>query len=182
MKIYTKTGDQGKTSLLGGTRVLKSHIRIEAYGTVDELNAHLGLLKDMMADPVLKENLFRIQHELFDIGAYLACETDPGKFRLNLIEDHQIRRLEQEIDRMEETLSPLRNFILPGGHPMVSQCHIARCVCRRAERNVITLGENEAISGQVVIFLNRLSDYLFVLARKLTKDLGLQEIIWTSKK
>jgi len=182
MKIYTKTGDQGKTSLLGGTRVLKSHIRINAYGTVDELNAHLGLLKDMMTDPDLKENLFRIQHELFDIGAYLACETDPGKYRLNLIEDKQISRLEQEIDLMEESLPPLRNFILPGGHPIVSQCHIARCVCRRAERNVITLGENEAISGQVVIFLNRLSDYLFVLARKITNDLGLQEIIWTSKK
>ena len=108
MKIYTKTGDQGKTSLLGGTRVLKSHIRIEAYGTIDELNAQLGLLKDQEIDPALKENLFRIQHELFDIGAYLACETDPSKFRLKLIEERHIEKLEQEIDWMEEDLPPLR--------------------------------------------------------------------------
>lgn len=182
MKIYTKTGDQGKTSLLGGTRVLKSHIRIEAYGTVDELNAHLGLLKDQPVDSGIKDNLFRIQHELFDMGAYLACEADPGKFRLNLIEDRHIQKLEEEIDRMEEELPPLKNFILPGGHPAVSQCHVARCVCRRAERNVITLNEYEKVSGNVVRYLNRLSDYLFVLARKLTKDAGIQEVIWTARK
>ena len=181
MKIYTKTGDQGKTSLLGGTRVLKSHIRIEAYGTIDELNAQLGLLKDKEIDPALKENLFRIQHELFDIGAYLACETDPSKFRLRLIEERHIEKLEQEIDWMEEDLPPLRNFILPGGHPSVSFCHIARCVCRRAERNVITLNEYENISGMVIKYLNRLSDYLFVLARRISKDAGVAEIIWTAR-
>jgi cob(I)alamin adenosyltransferase len=181
MKIYTKTGDQGKTSLLGGTRVLKSHFRIEAYGTVDEMNAHLGLLMDQPIDPRLRDNLFRIQHELFEIGSYLACETDPEKFKLKMIGDSHIQKLEQEIDQMEEELTPLKNFILPGGHPAVSQCHVARCVCRRAERNVIALNENEKISGSVIRYLNRLSDYLFVLARKLSKDAGIREIIWMTR-
>ncbi|MBR9999349.1 MAG: cob(I)yrinic acid a,c-diamide adenosyltransferase, partial [Cyclobacteriaceae bacterium] len=157
------------------------HIRIEAYGTVDELNAHLGLLKDYEIAPHLRDNLFRVQHELFDMGAYLACETDPGKFKLNMIEERHIRKLEDEIDQMEEELSPLKNFILPGGHLVVSQCHIARCVCRRAERNVITLNEHEEISGTVIRYLNRLSDYLFVLARKLTKDAGIREVIWATR-
>jgi len=181
MKIYTKTGDQGMTSLLGGTRVLKSHIRIEAYGTVDELNAHLGFLKDFEISPVVKERLLRIQNELFDMGAYLACEDQPAKFNLRMIREVNIERLENEIDDMEETLSPLRNFILPGGHPAVSQCHISRCVCRRAERNVIHLNEYQKVSPFVIRYLNRLSDYLFVLARKLASDLGIQEIIWTSR-
>ena len=116
------------------------------------------------------------------MGAYLDCEADPGKVRLTLIEDHHIQKLEDEIDQMEEELAPLKNFILPGGHPSVSQCHVARCVCRRAERNVITLNEYEKISGTVIRYLNRLSDYLFVLARKLTKDAGIPEIIWTARK
>lgn len=180
MKIYTKTGDQGMTSLLGGTRVLKSHIRIEAYGTVDELNAHLGLLKDFEISPAVKERLLRIQNELFDLGAFLACEDRPEKFNLRMIGEENIERLEHEIDDMEETLSPLRNFILPGGHLAVSQCHISRCVCRRAERNVIHLNEYQEVSSLAIRYLNRLSDYLFVLARKLASDLGIQEIIWTS--
>ncbi len=181
MKIYTKTGDQGTTSLLGGTRVLKSNIRIEAYGTVDELNAHLGMLNDFDIGPTLKSRILRIQHELFDIGAYLACETSPEKFHLPLIKEAHIQELELEIDQMEEELTPLRNFILPGGHPAVSQCHIARCVCRRAERNVIHLNEYQEVSILVIRYLNRLSDYLFVFARKLAKDFGIQEVIWTSR-
>lgn len=181
MKIYTKTGDQGTTSLLGGTRVLKSNIRIEAYGTVDELNAHLGLLKDYELATSLRNSLLRIQHELFDIGAYLACETNPEKFNLKLIGELHIQKLEMEIDQMEKELTPLKNFILPGGHPAVSQCHIARCVCRRAERNVIHLNEYQEVSGLIIRYLNRLSDYLFVFARKLAKYFGIQEVIWTSR-
>jgi cob(I)alamin adenosyltransferase len=181
MKIYTKTGDQGETSLLGGTRVLKSNIRIEAYGTIDELNANLGLLKDYGMTEQLKERILRIQHELFDIGAYLACETDPERFKLRMIHSVQIQNLESEIDEMEEELTPLTNFILPGGHISVSQCHIARCVCRRAERNIIHLGEFHDVSELVIKYMNRLSDYLFVLARKLTKDHGVQEIIWRTR-
>jgi cob(I)alamin adenosyltransferase len=181
MKIYTKTGDQGMTSLLGGARVLKSNIRIEAYGTVDELNAHLGLLKDLDISSSLKESILRIQHELFEIGAYLACETNPEKYNLQMIGEEDIHKLESEIDEMEEELTPLRNFILPGGHQAVSECHIARCVCRRAERNIIHLNEYHEVSGVVIRYLNRLSDYLFILARKLAKDFGIQEVIWTSR-
>jgi cob(I)alamin adenosyltransferase len=181
MKIYTKTGDQGETSLLGGTRVPKSNIRIEAYGTIDELNAHMGLLNDQNIAADLKESILRIQHELFDIGAYLACETEPEKFKLRLINTHHIQMLESGIDQMENELSPLKNFILPGGHVSVSQCHVARCVCRRAERNVIQLAENQEVSELVIKYLNRLSDYLFVLARKIAKDQGIQEVIWSAR-
>jgi len=181
MKIYTKTGDQGETSLLGGTRVLKSNIRIEAYGTIDELNANLGLLKDYDMAAHLKEKILRIQHELFDIGAYLACENDPARYKLKMIGDHHIQKLEYEIDEMDLELHPLTNFILPGGHLSVSQCHIARCVCRRAERNIIHLAEHQDVSETVISYLNRLSDYLFVLARKLAKDLEIQEVIWRTR-
>jgi cob(I)alamin adenosyltransferase len=181
MKIYTKTGDHGMTSLLGGTRVLKSNVRIEAYGTVDELNAHLGLLRDFEISADLKEKILRIQYELFNLGASLARDNHPEEHNQNRIGEGNTNRLEKEIDEMEETLTPIRNFILPGGHPAVSQCHIARCVCRRAERNVVHLNEYQEVPQAEIKYLNRLSDYLFVLSRKLAKDFGIQEVVWTSR-
>ncbi|MBA3985515.1 MAG: cob(I)yrinic acid a,c-diamide adenosyltransferase [Flavobacteriales bacterium] len=189
MKIYTKTGDKGTTSLYGGTRVSKHHIRIESYGTVDELNSHIGLLRDQDIDVRSKEILTHIQDRLFTAGAILA--TDPekailksGKERLNIpkIDEEDITLLENEIDMMNDSLAPMTNFILPGGHPSVSFCHIARSVCRRAERQTSFLHENEPVDAHVLTYLNRLSDYLFVLARKLSKDLKLDEIKWIPKK
>lgn len=178
MKIYTKGGDKGSTSLLGGTRVLKSDIRIQAYGSVDELNGHIGLLRDQEIHSNLKERLTRIQIELFHIGSELACEYEPEKFKLVRIQEAQIKLLENEIDSMELELEPLKNFILPGGHPIISQCHIARSICRRVERNIVILSESEKIDIAIIQYTNRLSDYLFVLARKLAKDLDIEEIIW----
>jgi len=178
MKIYTKGGDKGGTSLLGGTRVLKSDIRIKAYGSVDELNAHTGLLRDQEIHSDLKERLTRIQHELFNIGSELACEYDPQKFNLVRIQESQIQVMEDEIDSMELELEPLKNFILPGGHPIISQCHIARCICRRVERNIVILSESEKIDIAIIKYMNRLSDYFFVLGRKLAKDLNIEEILW----
>ncbi|SDS02820.1 cob(I)yrinic acid a,c-diamide adenosyltransferase [Gramella sp. MAR_2010_147] len=189
MKIYTKTGDKGTTSLFGGTRVPKHHIRIESYGTVDELNSHIGLLRDQDTDKPTKEFLTQIQDRLFTIGSILA--TDPekatlknGKERLNIpkISSEDIEALEKEIDKMNEALPEMTHFILPGGHQSVSFCHIARCVCRRAERLSSALYDIEAFDEQVLIYLNRLSDYLFVLARKLSKQLQAEEIQWIPKK
>ncbi len=189
MKIYTKTGDKGTTSLFGGTRVPKHHIRIESYGTVDELNSHLGLIRDQEIDRHYKELLIAIQDKLFTLGAILA--TDPekatlksGKARLNIpkIEESDIKLLETEMDVMNNALPPMTHFVLPGGHPTVSYCHIARCVCRRAERLATLLHEQEPIEDVVLMYLNRLSDYLFVLARKLSNDLKAEEIQWIPKK
>ncbi len=186
MKIYTKTGDKGITALFGGTRVPKHHIRIESYGTVDELNSNIGLIRDQMIDSHTKDILIHIQEQLFTLGAILA--TDPkkellksGKERLNIpkIEAKDIFLLESEMDTMNTSLPEMTNFILPGGHPTVSYCHIARCICRRAERLTSLLNNQEPVNEQVLIYLNRLSDYLFVLARKLTKDLKAEEIKWT---
>ena len=189
MKIYTKTGDKGTTSLFGGTRVPKHHIRIESYGTVDELNSHIGLLRDQEVDENTKELLIEIQDRLFTIGAILA--TDPekeklknGKDRLNIpkVSSEDIERLEKAIDYMNEELPEMTHFVLPGGHQSVSFCHIARCVCRRAERLSTALYDIEPFDDQVLIYLNRLSDYLFVLARKLSKSLQAEEIQWIPKK
>ncbi len=189
MKIYTKTGDKGTTALFGGTRVAKHHIRIESYGTVDELNSHIGLIRDQEIDARSKEILIHIQDRLFTLGSILA--TDPektilksGKERLNIpkiIED-DILLLEKEMDFMNESLPPMTHFVLPGGHTTVSHCHIARCVCRRAERLATLLNEQEPTDEQVLKYLNRLSDYLFVLARKLTYQLQAEEILWVPKK
>lgn len=189
MKIYTKTGDDGTTALFGGTRVKKYDLRIESYGTIDELNSWLGLLRDQeMADPI-KEALRSIQNKLFTVGAILA--TDPkksllknGKERLNIarIGSKDIEFLEQEMDNMEKNLVPMTHFILPGGHTTVSYCHIARTVCRRAERLMAHLHEKAPFEGNVLIYINRLSDYLFVLARKLSKDLQAEEIRWIPEK
>ncbi|GAA0871264.1 cob(I)yrinic acid a,c-diamide adenosyltransferase [Gangjinia marincola] len=189
MKIYTKTGDEGQTSLFGGTRVPKHHQRIESYGTVDELNSHLGLIRDQPLDPRSKEILLHIQDRLFTVGAILA--TDPakstlksGKERLNIpkVSDEDIVLLEHEMDRMDGELPPMTHFVLPGGHPTVSYCHIARCVCRRTERNAVALHEQEPFDERVLKYLNRLSDYLFVLARKLSKDNQAEEIKWIPQK
>lgn len=189
MKIYTKTGDKGTTALFGGTRVPKHHIRIESYGTVDELNSYIGLIRDQNIQEQYKNTLIKIQHELFTVGAILA--TDPekavlknGKERLNIdkITNEQIAHLEQEMDIMNEALPPMTHFVLPGGHQTVSFCHIARCVCRRAERLATALNETEPINNNVLMYLNRLSDYLFVLARKLSQTLQANEVKWIPEK
>jgi len=189
MKIYTKTGDKGKTALFGGTKVPKHHIRIESYGTVDELNSHLGLVRDQNIDAHSKDILVIIQNKLFTVGAILA--TDPekamlksGKERLNIpkISNEDIELLEKEMDQMNEALPPMTHFILPGGHQTVSFCHIARCVCRRAERLAAALNDLEPFQPETLMYLNRLSDYLFVLARKLSKDLQADEVKWIPQK
>lgn len=178
MKVYTRKGDEGKTSLIGGTRVAKNHVRIEAYGTVDELNSLIGLLRDPSVEEILQEDIIEIQDRLFTLGSLLAA--DPGNSKMKLPEIHQsdIDWLEQKMDKMNETLEEMRSFVLPGGHPMVSHAHVARCVCRRAERAVLSLSEKEAIPEKALPYLNRLSDYLFVLSRKLTKDHQVAEIPW----
>ncbi|GGD42814.1 cob(I)yrinic acid a,c-diamide adenosyltransferase [Muriicola marianensis] len=189
MKIYTRTGDEGMTALFGGTRVPKHHIRIQSYGTVDELNSWLGLLRDQEVHPRYKEVLMKVQKDLFTIGAILA--TDPekavlksGKERLNIpkISKEDVIYLEKEMDHMEESLPQMTHFILPGGHPAVSYCHIARTVCRRAERMACLLHENQPFDAEVLSYLNRLSDYLFVLARAFTYDLGTEEVKWIPEK
>ncbi len=189
MKIYTKTGDKGTTALFGGTRVPKHHIRIESYGTIDELNSHLGLIRDQEINQQYKDLLIHIQDRLFTVGAILA--TDPekailknGKERLNIpkISAENIERLEKEMDTMNTELPPMTHFVLPGGHQTVSFCHIARCVCRRAERLATALNDIEEIEPSALMYLNRLSDYLFVLARKLSYDLQANEIKWIPKK
>lgn len=189
MKIYTKTGDKGTTALFGGTRVPKHHIRIECYGTVDELNSHIGLIRDQHINQHYSDVLINIQDKLFTVGAILA--TDPeksllksGKERLKIpkISSSDIKLLEDEMDAMNEALPSMTHFVLPGGHQTVSFCHIARCVCRRAERLATALHEIEPIQAETLMYLNRLSDYLFVLARKLSYDLQVDEIKWIPKK
>ncbi|MGG8495088.1 cob(I)yrinic acid a,c-diamide adenosyltransferase [Tenacibaculum sp. TC6] len=189
MKIYTKTGDKGTTALFGGSRVPKHHLRIESYGTVDELNSYIGLIRDQAINENLKQTLTKIQNDLFTLGAMLATPPEKetlksGKERLNIpkVNDSSILFLENEIDQMNETLPPMTHFILPGGHQTVSFCHIARCVCRRTERLTVALNEQEVINDTILMYLNRLSDYLFVLARKLTQELKAEEIKWIPEK
>jgi cob(I)alamin adenosyltransferase len=177
-KIYTKTGDKGQTSLIGGTRVPKHHIRIESYGTVDELNSFIGLIRDQQIDDHSKKMLIEIQDRLFTIGSSLASDPERSKMKIPDLKEEDIIVLENEMDRMDESLPEMRSFVLPGGHTTVSYCHIARCVCRRAERQTIHLSENEFVADLVVKYLNRLSDYLFVLSRKLSQDLKAEEIPW----
>ncbi len=178
MKIYTKTGDKGQTSLIGGTRVPKYHIRIEAYGTVDELNSYIGLIRDQQIDEHSKQILIEIQDRLFTIGSSLASDPEKSKMKIPDLKEEDITLLENEMDKMNETLPEMRSFVLPGGHTTVSFCHIARCVCRRSERLTIHLSENSVVSNIVIKYLNRLSDYLFMLSRKFTQDLHAQEIPW----
>lgn len=181
MKIYTKTGDKGQTSLFGGKRVPKHHIRIEAYGTVDELNSYIGLIRDQEIDEHSIKVLIEIQDRLFTLGSILATEPGNVKVKVPQLLESDIEFLEKEIDNMNETLPEMRSFVLPGGHTTVSYCHISRCVCRRAERLVINLSEEEKVNELTYKYLNRLSDYLFVLSRKLTNDLGAKEVPWVAK-
>lgn len=181
MKIYTKTGDKGQTSLIGGTRVPKHHIRIEAYGTVDELNSWIGLIRDQEMDAHSKEILLEIQDRLFTIGSSLASDPIKSKMKIPDLKEQDITLLEQEMDAMNVLLPEMKSFILPGGHQTVSYCHIARCVCRRAERNTTHLSESDFVAELVIIYLNRLSDYLFVLSRKLSKDLNGKENPWNPR-
>ncbi len=178
MKIYTKTGDKGLTSLIGGTRVAKHHIRIESYGTVDELNSYIGLIGCQEIDPNHQAILKEIQDRLFTVGASLAADPEKSKMKIPDLLDEDIALLETEIDQMNEVLPELKHFILPGGNTTVSYCHIARCVCRRAERLTVALSESSFVDSKVTVYLNRLSDYLFILGRKLGYDAKAVENIW----
>jgi cob(I)alamin adenosyltransferase len=181
MKIYTKKGDSGTTQLLGGNRVSKSHIRIEAYGTIDELNSYIGLLRDQEIDENSVYMLIIIQDRLFTIGSLLALEDPSSKIKLPLLEESDVTTLEKEIDLMNKGLEQMKSFVLPGGHPFVSYSHIARCICRRAER-ITTLLPKETLQLELILkYLNRLSDYLFILSRFLTKFTGSKEIPWQPK-
>ena len=178
MKIYTKTGDKGTTSLIGGTRLSKAHVRIEAYGTVDELNSFIGLLGDQPVNEKRKDILKEIQDRLFTIGSHLASESDKSRRILPDLLEEDIVLLEKEMDLIDGQVPTLRAFILPGGHESVSFGHVARTVCRRAERAVIHLQKEEEVEEIVIRYLNRLSDYLFMLCRIMTHELGIQEVTW----
>jgi cob(I)alamin adenosyltransferase len=177
-RIYTKTGDDGTTGLYGGARVPKYDLRIEAYGTVDELNSYIGLIRDQSVHENTLSVLLEIQDRLFTIGALLAAQ--PGKKNLSVpeLKPEDVEMLEKEIDRMDTVLEPMKHFILPGGHPTVSFVHIARCVCRRAERLVVHLAVDNPVDDLIIKYLNRLSDYLFTLARMLSKELRAAEQPW----
>jgi cob(I)alamin adenosyltransferase len=183
LKIYTKVGDKGNTSLIGGARVPKSHLRIEAYGTVDELNSHVGLCRDLLTDGDNRKVLLEVQDRLFTIGSLLAC--DPAgeiKMRLPGLAEADVLVLEQEIDRMNDAIPVMKSFILPGGHPTLSAIHIARCVCRRAERCCVRLEAESPEAGSLILkYLNRLSDYLFVLSRYTGHSMHIPEIPWKPK-
>jgi cob(I)alamin adenosyltransferase len=181
MKIYTKKGDQGNTGLIGGTRVSKGDVRIEAYGTVDELNSYIGLLSTLDIDPRYVAQLQEIQDRLFTIGSHLAADPEKSKMQLPDLTEEDVAKLEHWMDVMDDTLPALTAFILPGGHPTSAHAHVARCICRRAERMTVTLDELEGVEALVLTYLNRLSDYLFVLARKLSHDKGVNEHTWTPR-
>ncbi len=189
MKIYTKTGDKGLTSLFGGKRVLKNDLRIESYGTIDELNANIGYLRDCITQEPLKKELLKIQNQLFTLGAMIATNPEKkilknGKDRLAipLINAKDVFYLEHQIDKFNSHLPKMTHFIIPGGHPVVSSCHISRTICRRAERHIVALKEQSFVEDVVLEYINRLSDYLFVLARKLTLDKQANEILWRPEK
>lgn len=181
MKIYTKTGDTGSTSLFGGRRVSKSDLRIETYGTVDELNSHIGLLRDQQVNEIRKNILVEIQDRLFTMGSMLATEPGNTKVKIPVLAEADIQQLEKEIDAMDSALPPMKSFVLPGGHQSVSFCHIARTICRRAERLAVALHNQEKMDELIIKYLNRLSDYLFVLSRKMTQELNAEETPWKAK-
>lgn len=182
MKIYTKKGDQGSTSLIGGTRVPKNHIKIEAYGTVDELNSWLGVLKDMISQNFYKNFIEDIQNQLFNIGSLLAEDKQKSQMKLPNIEEKIIQEMENNIDHLDSILPPLKNFVLPGGNLGNSFAHVARCVCRRAERNVVELSQIEEVNPIILQFLNRLSDWLFVFARFMSYINHTPETLWKPQK
>ena len=178
MKIYTKTGDQGATSLFGGKRVSKADLRIDTYGTVDELNSWIGVVRDQEINTIRKKSLLEIQDRLFTIGSILATEPGNTKVKLPALAEEDITFLEKEIDDMDAVLSPMSSFVLPGGHPSISFGHVSRTVCRRAERLIIGLNNSEPVDPMVIKYVNRLSDYLFVLTRKMAMELEIEESPW----
>ncbi len=178
MKIYTKTGDKGKTGLLGGTRLFKSHIRIESYGNVDELNSHIGLLRDQPVNFDLIDQLLEIQNKLFVIGSHLASDPVKSKVQIPDFDLAAVNQIEMWIDELDGALPEMKYFVLPGGHQAVSFAHVARCVCRRAERSIVLLSQEEFVNENIVIYINRLSDYLFVLCRWMGQQLEIDEIPW----
>jgi cob(I)alamin adenosyltransferase len=181
MKVYTRTGDKGTTGLIGGTRVPKYSLRIESYGTVDELNSYIGLLRDKAISDEFKSELIFIQDRLFTLGSLLAEDAEKSRMKLPQVNQSDIDALEESIDRMDAELPPMKSFVLPGGHETVSFCHIGRCVCRRAERLTTELGEEVELNSLILAYLNRLSDYLFVYSRWLSMKLNAEEIPWVPK-
>ena len=178
MKIYTKKGDQGHTGLIGGTRVSKGELRIEAYGTVDELNSYIGLIRSFDINSTSVQQLIEIQDRLFTIGSSLASDPEKSNMKIPDLLESDVERLEDWMDEMEANLPELTSFVLPGGHPFIGHIHIGRCVCRRTERLVVTLDEHDFVAPLVICYLNRLSDYLFVLGRKIAMELGIKEQEW----
>jgi cob(I)alamin adenosyltransferase len=178
MKIYTRKGDTGTTQLIGGTRVPKHAMRIESYGSVDELNSYIGLIRDQSIDENHRKQLIEIQDRLFTLGSHLASDPEKATMKLPEIKTEDVTALEQWIDEMDQLLPEMKSFVLPGGHTTVSFCHIARCVCRRAERITDHLNDESPVDPIILTYLNRLSDYLFVLSRKLTQDLKAPEQPW----
>lgn len=178
MKIYTKTGDKGTTALFGGKRVSKADLRIDTYGTIDELNSYVGLVRDQPVNQIRKNILVEIQDRLFTIGSILATEPGNAKVKIPSLVEDDVTLLEKEIDAMDAALPPMKSFVLPGGHQSVSFCHVARTVCRRAERLTIALNEAELVDALVIQYLNRLSDYLFMLSRKMSAELNAEEMPW----
>jgi cob(I)alamin adenosyltransferase len=183
LKIYTKTGDKGSTSLIGGTKVPKSHLRIEAYGTIDELNSYVGLVSDQQVNIESPTVLREIQDRLFTIGSSLACDPEKEtKLKIPDLKETDVTFLESEIDKMNVVLAPMKSFILPGGHVSISTTHVARCVCRRAERICVNMQEQQMeIEPLIIKYLNRLSDFLFVLARYTSHRLSVKEIPWKAR-
>lgn len=178
MRIYTKGGDKGSTSLWGGKRVSKASLRIETYGTIDELNVHIGLIKDTLDDEINNPLLEQIQNQLFTFGSHLSADPEKKDIKLPIIHPDKVVALEEAIDTMEQGLPALTSFILPGGHQHVSFCHLGRVVCRRAERLVIALNQESEVNPNIIIYLNRLSDYLFVLSRQIAHSVGARELPW----
>ncbi|MBS1680317.1 MAG: cob(I)yrinic acid a,c-diamide adenosyltransferase [Bacteroidetes bacterium] len=181
MKIYTKTGDQGTTGLFGGQRLSKADLRIDAYGTVDELNSFLGLLRDQKINQLRKDILVEIQDRLFTIGSILATAPGNTKVKVPSLQETDINFLEKEIDKMDSVLPPMKSFVLPGGHESVSIGHVSRTVCRRAERLVIALSEQQPVDSLVIKYLNRLSDFLFMLCRMMAHELNIEETPWKAR-
>jgi cob(I)alamin adenosyltransferase len=178
MKIYTKKGDSGTTGLIGGTRVLKSSLRIESYGTIDELNSYIGVVRDQGIDIKYIEQLIEIQDRLFTIGSSLASDPEKSNMKIPDLKSDDISLLENWMDDMDAELPEMKFFVLPGGHQAVSFCHVARCVCRRSERLIVDLSQHEFVAELVTAYINRLSDYLFVLSRKIAQDLNVNEQPW----
>ncbi|MGC3946261.1 MAG: cob(I)yrinic acid a,c-diamide adenosyltransferase [Chryseolinea sp.] len=178
MKIYTRTGDEGSTALFGGSRVSKADMRIDAYGTIDELNAFIAVVRDQEVNKKREHFIIQIQERLFTVGSMLATVPGNTKVKIPLLVDNDATSLEDAIDQMEAHLEPLRNFVLPGGHVSISHCHVARTVCRRAERKIVALNQIETVDPIIIKYINRLSDYLFVLARAMASELNVVETPW----